>query len=491
MKQLYILSIAFCIVLQGYAQTVRKQNAFDKWRQEIHGEFDDFRSQIISDYVDFVKNPWKEFKEEKPIVKPKEDDVPPVIKHKGEDKKLDDKPVVIKEIVIPAPVVPQPEPVVPIQDDDNGLFMADGVNFIFYGTSASVRFDTNDKIKLQEATEGMVAQTIKRMCSGSYLFMLADCLALRKKHSLCDWAYLQMLQSLADCVYGKYTNESTLLTACLFMQSGYKMRLGRKNNQLYLLYASAHDVYNKPYYRLDGNNYYGLYDLPDGLQICQAQFKNEQTLSLLIPSSPKLSLSMSEQRVIKSGRNPEMEIKTSINKNLLDFYSSYPSSKLGENFCTQWAMYANAPMPEEVRSSLLPQLEKHIASKPQLEAANMLLHWVQTGFVYEYDDKVWGHDRAFFPSESLYYPYCDCEDRSILLSRLYRDLLNLNCLLVYYPGHLACAVEITEGNPLGDYILYNDRRYYIADGTITGYGAPIGETMTGMDNSLAVVISLQ
>jgi hypothetical protein len=41
-------------------------------------------------------------------------------------------------------------------------------------------------------------------------------------------------------------------------------------------------------------------------------------------------------------------------------------------------------------------------------AANMLLNWVQMGLTYAYDEKVWGHDRAFFAEESLFYPFCDC-----------------------------------------------------------------------------------
>ena len=86
------------------------------------------------------------------------------------------------------------------------------------------------------------------------------------------------------------------------------------------------------------------------------------------------------------------------------------------------------------------------------EAADILLDFVQSAFVYEYDDKVWGDDRAFFAEESLFYPYCDCEDRSILFSRLVRNLLGLDVILVYYPSHFATAVKFEE--PVkGDYIL--------------------------------------
>jgi len=93
-------------------------------------------------------------------------------------------------------------------------------------------------------------------------------------------------------------------------------------------------------------------------------------------------------------------------------------------------------------------------------SASWLLYWVQTAFVYEYDDKVWGHDRAFFAEESLSYPYCDCEDRSILFSRLVRDLLGLDVILVFYPGHLATAVAFTD-NVDGDYIELNGKHYII------------------------------
>ena len=124
----------------------------------------------------------------------------------------------------------------------------------------------------------------------------------------------------------------------------------------------------------------------------------------------------------------------------------------------------------------------------QLEAVERLLNWVQTAFVYEYDNVVWGDDRAFFPDETLYYPYCDCEDRSILFTRLVRDLLGLKCILIYYPGHLASAVCFTD-HVSGDYILVNGDKYIVCDPTYIG--ASVGYTMPDMDNASAKVIVLR
>ena len=150
-------------------------------------------------------------------------------------------------------------------------------------------------------------------------------------------------------------------------------------------------------------------------------------------------------------------------------------------------MYADTPLDEKTKQQLYPALRQAIRGVPELQAVSLLLNWVQTAFEYEYDDKVWGGDRAFFPAESLYYPYCDCEDRSILFSRLVRDLLGLEVVLLYYPGHLASAVCLNQ--PVhGDFLTVCGKRYVVCDPTYIG--APVGATMPGMDNKAAKVIML-
>ena len=155
---------------------------------------------------------------------------------------------------------------------------------------------------------------------------------------------------------------------------------------------------------------------------------------------------------------------------------------------TRWAMYANTPLDSSIKQKLYPALAEAMDGKSYPEAADILLDFVQSAFVYEYDDKVWGGDRALFAEESLFYPYCDCEDRSILYSRLVRDLLGLDVILVYYPGHLATAVKFDE--PLkGDYIQLGSDKYLVCDPTYVG--ACIGVTMPDMDNNSAKVILLK
>lgn len=493
MKRLVILLGMVLCMTQGHAQRLnhrKAHNALNDFRKEVRDDFENFRKQCMEEYIAFARDPWKEFKETPPVPLPKEDEIPPVVIPKeDEEKPIESKPIVIDEVVKPVPVQPQPQPVEPIEEVPVPKPEVKYVTFTFFGTSGQVRFNTANLVHLQGVSENQIADALGRIQMEAYDNMLIDCLALRDKLQLSDWAYLQMLKAVSEKIAGGRNNDAALLLAYLYMQSGYRMRLGADNSRLYMLYASEHHIYNQPCYTLDGYQYYGVETLPNSLRICQAAFPKEKNLSLLIPKNQKFAMDRGNARTISSVRYQNVKVSVSINKNLINFYSTYPSSMIHQNFLTRWAMYANTPLDEDVKSQIYPVLKAALNGCSQREAVSRLLNLVQTGFVYEFDDKVWGHDRAFFTEESLYYPYCDCEDRSIMLTRMVRDLIGLKCILIYYPGHLASAIEFTEGNVQGDYIMLNGHKYIIADGTYIN--APVGQTMPDMDNRTAKVILLE
>ena len=296
-----------------------------------------------------------------------------------------------------------------------------------------------------------------------------------------------LINSLANSFMGENTNEATLFMAFIYCQSGYKMKLAHNNGRLYMLYATEHMLYDKTYFALNGEKYYPLNCNEERIYICDATFPNERSLSLYVSSVPQLGINKTSDRQLASRRYPNVKAIVSSNKNLIEFCNTYPASEIGGNFMTKWAMYANTPLSNSTRSMLYPSLQSSISGLSQLEAVECLLNFTQTAFVYGYDSKIWGYDRAFFAEETLYYPYCDCEDRSILFSRLIRDLIGLNVVLVYYPGHLATAVKFTT--PVkGDYLMINGSKYVICDPTYIG--APVGRTMPEMDNTQAKVILL-
>ena len=476
-------------VFDQYRQ--QKQRQFDDYKTRKQKEFDEYRRRKNEEFAEYMRQRWPEYDVEPPIEKPKEDEVPPVVMPKDDrDKPIETKPVPIEEVVPPPPAPkPRPEPVAPIEEKPQPVVQY--VTFSCYGTPCKVRFSDNERFKLSGCNNEAVAAAWKRISSNeAYDNTLYDCLELRQQLRLSDWAYLNMIAAFAEACMGKGSNEARLLTGFIYSQSGYKMRFGMAGDKLLLLYASEHLIYNRIYSNVDGEKFYVFDSDAKQVQICEGSFPKERSMSLWITEPQQFAYEATPKRTLQSNVHADMRVEVSVNKNLLDFYNSYPTSMVGNNFMTRWAMYANTEVDERVQKSLYPALKQKLQGYSELEAANRLLNWVQTAFVYEYDDKVWGEDRAFFAEETLYYPYCDCEDRAIFFSHLMRDLLGLDVVLVYYPGHLATAVCF-NGDVAGDYIMLNGRRFTVCDPTMIGAGAPVGYTMPGMDNRTAKVILLK
>lgn len=461
---------------------------FNSFRKKAVTDFEKFRKEAVRKYAEFLRQSWEQMDAKPARPKLIDKEVPPIrfdetIKNRIQESK----PINIDIVKIDVPLPkPQPKPVKPIEEQEEEV--REYVDFALYGTPLHVRFTGKEHYQLPaEINNTIVADTYIKLGSADFNNTIHDCLELRTRHQLSDWAYFQMLEAFSkECFANE--NEATLLMAYIAQQSGYQIRLGLSDNRLCMLYASDHMIYGRCYYLIDGLDFYVYGKDVNNLRICQAAYPKEQALSLLITQPMIIDQKRTEKRTLQSERYKEMNIESDVNQNLIDFYNSYPSSQINNNFMTRWAMYANVPFESTVNASLLAELRQQIDGLSKKEAVERLLNWVQTAFEYKYDDEIWGGDRAFFPEETLYYPYCDCEDRSILLSRIIRDLLKLKVILVYYPGHLAMAVNFGDEEVAGDYILLDNERFVICDPTYIGAG--IGETMPNMDNQKATVILL-
>lgn len=497
-------------------------------RQKMYENYNKFRKEALKNYSDYVRKAWKDYKANPAIEAPKDEMIKPqmapdseertaswFIKFFGRDKKKETKgkekgarsknaaerkPEVLKveEVIKAEPVIPQPEPQIPAEPrvEKANNYMT----FSVFGTDCKVRIGDNCRYKLPNASTAAVADAIENVFPGQqFENLLYDCLQERKRHDFSDWAYYQMLLALTQQFYGD-CNEAVLAQAFLYSQSGYKMRLAHTSQKLYMLAATRHFIFNKQFYVLGGENYFLLSDNKvDQLGICEASFPKESSLSLQITASQEFGDNPTMERTITSRYNEDFSFTISSNKNYIDFFGTYPSSTVNNNFMSRWAMYANTPLEKGVKDQLYPPMKAKLKGLSQQEAVQQLLWWMHgtvdtegkiknaNCFLYNYDENVWGGDRAFFGEETLFYPYCDCEDRSILLSHLVRDLLELDVVLVYYPGHLAMAVNFTE--PVkGDYVMLDGRKFIVCDPTYIG--ARVGDTMEGMDNESVTAILL-
>lgn len=486
-RLIFLLYSALFFTQHPYAQKDEFRKVFEEFKQQAKSKHEDFRKKCNTEYIEFLRQTWQSYKFLPAIPRPKDETVPPVRRLKNDQTPIENKEVPIESVTTPTTPEPQPLPVSPIYEDktqDEQMF-----TYRFYGTECSLRIPKVKPFLLTNINEEQIATAWESLAKGAYDNTLRDFLELRIRMQLCDWAYLNAINTFAESYLGK-GNDAILLTSFLYCQSGYQMRLARTSSRhLYILFGSKYRIYEMPYYKIGNDLFYPLTkDNIDDIEICSTSFPDEQALSLNIAQGQVFTYDASSPRTFIAENYPDMKVQIQVNKNLIDFYNTYPTADIDDNFMTRWAMYANTPMQQEIQVSLYPKLKQLIAGDSELDAVNKILNWVQTAFAYDYDDKVWGHDRAFFTEETLYYPYCDCEDRAILFTRLVRDLLGLDCILIYYPGHLASAVYFTQ-QVNGDYISLNGRKFIVCDPTYIG--APVGMTMPSMDNVSAKVILLK
>lgn len=475
------------------ATWVSAQSLEERYRtfsQAAEENYSDFREAANKRYAEFIREAWEYYGAKSALPMPKEQLLPPVeYKEEEEEGTLMEEltpestlGALVYEEEASSEVAPLPEPIAPIEETQTKNEIC-SINY--FGTQFSFRYPAHIHVSLANLDESTLADEWVKLSKTSFNNLIRDCILVRNVYQLCDWGYLQMLQLLSEAICGK-TNEAVLLQAYIYAQSGYAMRLAKKDNRLFLLLGSNYQFYNVRYFELDNMFFYTSDSLiDDGFYICKGKFDSEHPLDLRISQEQNLESHTKRTRP----RTSSMSITASceVNTNQIDFYNSYPTGILGTDIGSRWAIYANAPVEENVRKTLYPTLQQAIEGKTQKQAVKILLNWVQTAFPYQKDENVWGYDRAFFPSETMYYPYSDCEDRSILLSRVIRDLLGLDVLLLYFPGHLATAVCLDE-EAKGYYLTYNNRKYMVCDPTYLG--APIGKLQPGLDTKSLKVIPL-
>ena len=461
----------------------QQNSKFDQFKADKQAEFDAFRKRVNEEYADFMRKSWESFPAHEADQPKKEPEVKPIDTPKPT---IDTKPVQIavkpKVVVVPTPE-PAPEPIAPVKPKEETYKK---VSIGYFGNIITIGFPQGDNLKLRALEENAIADAWKQLSDSRYDITVSTALNARKANNLCDWAYMKMLQAATEKQYGK-TDEAVLAQAFLMTQSGYRVRLGMSETKLYMLVASLYDIFDYRYYVIDGTKFYTVSgDKNVKMQITKANYNKEKSLSLQITKLPSFGAEPTPKRTLTSRKG--VTASASVNRNMIDFFNTYPQACFNGDQTTRWAAYANTPVEKSVKDMLYPPLKKTIAGMSEREAVGILLNWVQTAFEYEYDDKVWGHDRAFFAQETLYYPYCDCEDRAILFSRLVRDLVGLDVVLLYYPGHLATAVAFNE-EVKGDYLTYKNHKYVVCDPTFINAG--VGRTMQGMNNQQAQVIALK
>lgn len=515
MKKIYILLVCQMLMVtvsasaQSFEEYKRQQQAkYNSYVQKKTEEFRAYRDRVNAEYADYMRKAWtrEEAQPAKPL--PKRPEPPkPVVRVAIDIPQFDAIP--IGDVVKPeVPDFRKPEPIIPVdelerlvitepeEDEPSGVeepveltedvepeeeVKPEGFAFSWCGQTWRVPLEKEHRFHLKSVNEADVADAWKILSEAKYGSVVAACLKIRDKYQLPDWGYLHFLEAMANAFLPGMPNEARLLEMFILSQSGYQVRIARSNGQLYLLVPSSGEIYEYSFLTKGGRKYY-IVDKSLGrgsLFVFERDFPHAQPFTWQIGKLPLLA-GERQSRTLHGRRFPEVQATVEVGKNLVEFMNSYPRSN-------DWNNYAFASLSDEAKKGLYPALRQSIKGKTKKEAVETLLDFVQTAFDYKTDQEQFGKERPLFGDETLYYPYCDCEDRSILFSILVRELVGLDVVLLNYPEHLATAVCFTE-NVEGDYMMLEGKRYVVCDPTYVG--SHVGEAMPYCKDTKATIIKL-
>ena len=369
------------------------------------------------------------------------------------------------------PVKPQPKPKAkPAVQSSLQKEFYPSVAINYCNTKLYIDASMKGVINITSSQECAVADGYEALCRSNYKPLIANCQQAQKDFRLNDWGVFLFVKTAAEALCND-ENSCIVMQQFLLNELGYRAKMARRGdrNQLLLFVATDCMVYGHPYFTKEGLNYYNI----NGTEACTFYMCNQDSKKAKTPVAMRLnnvpalnSGVVSRQRTNKAGN---VSVSVNVSKSLMDFYASMPQCDYG--------VYAKAPVAGSLAQEVLGTLRPLVQGKSEVDAANLLLNFVQTGFKYATDEEQFGFEKPFFVEELFYYPACDCEDRSVLFGWLVRELLGLDVVYLDYPNHIATAVQF-KGDVKGDFLTVDGKRYTVCDPTYIG--ASIGMTMPNL-----------
>lgn len=361
------------------------------------------------------------------------------------------------------------------------------LTFEFFGHTTQV---TVDHALISKISTRVNADAISKGWSdlslADYDSTLEQLKQIENKHNLGDWGKVQLVFALTKAMHPNDVNNQSFTSWFLLVKQDYQARMAYNTAGVYLLVPAQQDLYEVTFFTFNGKRFYAV--SPDGKprELGQVFTYDGDYPKAVVPvnMTDKLAFqneSNYRQRNFKFSFNGKSyRINLNVNPARVQYFASYPQMDIDQYFIS--------PVDMITANDTLDHFRPLLEGKSELEAVNLLLRFVQTGFEYQTDDQQFGEENYLFAEETLTMPASDCEDRSVLFAWLVRELLGLEVVGLDYPGHIAAAVRFSK--PVkGDNIQFNGKTFTITDPTYINANA--GMTMPEVAAHQPKVISIQ
>ncbi len=398
---------------------------------------------------------------------------------------LEKKPEKIQKlpVIVTKPVKPDQNIILPlIQESSTVDYYYEKDHFIFYGNDIQYEYDPEIlDCNVNELSNTSICNWFTLASKTNYNRMVNNMLSVKEKYALNDWAYFILLEKAAGNIFPDNKNQSNMLLWFMLLRSGYDAKLAYLDNKSTIMFPSRQDLYHINYLNMDGTNYYMREYLGEPLI---NTYKNNypgatRIIDFNIYHPINLSNSTSIRPIDISYKGEDYHFDLAYNPYIIDLYNDYPVADM--------EVYFNASLTAQAKDALSENLLPVLENMTEIEAANFLLYFTQNAFEYQIDETQFGQERFLFPEETIYYPYCDCEDRSAFYAYLVKEFLKLDIIGLEYPWHIATAVKFND-EITGDFVTFEGADYIVADPTYIN--APVGRSMPQYRNKEAKVIVL-
>lgn len=367
------------------------------------------------------------------------------------------------------PVITQkPTPKVPVK-----TYSGKKLTFEFFGHSTQVIVDHKLINKLSHRVNAeAISNGWSDLSLADYDATLEQLQAIEQKHNLGDWGKVQLVFALTQAMHPNDINNQSFTSWFLLVKQDYQARMAYNNAGVYLLVPAEQDLYEVTFFTFNGKRFYAV--SPDGKprNLGQVFTYDGDYPKAVVPVNMTDKLAFQNESNYRQRtfaftfKGKKYRINLNVNPARVEYFASYPQLAIDQYFIS--------PVDMVTANDTLDHFRPLLEGKSELEAVNLLLRFVQTGFEYQTDDQQFGEENYLFAEETLTMPASDCEDRSVLFAWLVRELLGLEVVGLDYPGHIAAAVHFSK--PVtGDSITYQGKRFTITDPTYINANA--GMTM--------------
>jgi hypothetical protein len=494
-----IIKTAFvvsCLISSyGFAST---DLDYQKWLKSYKKEYQTFVDEYDKEFAQFLKDNWVETDveaEKKRDQEPKPEELPTAKEQPVDDPKP--VPVVIKPIepVIPSVPVPVPEESEPEPDDEPIVVLppadpydfsngADSRKMPWLGLTVTLPKMNVAKLASRKISAEAISDNWLTMAKTNFKPLTEAFSDVQLKMNLDDWGLAVFVNKYIKSQIKNDELTSRLYTWFYLVKQGFDARVSYADSDLYLMLNVEQSLFGVKYFNMDDKPFYFVdLDNKKNIKVGRVYTYNKQhssaskSVAINLASAPIQGQTTSIRKLESRISGKDIHVEAPYSKDYVDFLDYYPQLEM--------KYYFEAEMAPQTKQALLSQLASQMQGMSEVESLNFLLRFVQTGLAYQTDQEQFNYENYLMTTETIHYPYADCEDRSVLYAYLVKNLLGNEVVGVQYDGHIATAVKV-KSSILGDKYSINGESFVVADPTYIN--ANVGSVMPQFKNKSAKFI---